>query len=87
MHCFNNTCEPGIPIDYVAGSYDLQNELSLLSFGEHNNSNPPYYVGTTEKKIALIRSGYSRFPEYKKGYFNIIYKTLLNVIIMLQNEI
>lgn len=37
MHSFQNSWAPGLKVDYVAGSYGLQNILASVSFGNKDN--------------------------------------------------
>lgn len=43
MHSYDNSWKPGIKVDYVTGSYGLQNILSTVNFGNNNNRNQLTY--------------------------------------------
>lgn len=46
MHSFSNAWQPGVSMEYVTGSYGLQNIFSSVGFGEKNSRNQVTYNHT-----------------------------------------
>ena len=84
MHSFENKWQPGFNLEYVTGSYGLQNILASVAFGEKNSRNLITYSHTES-------DGYRNHSKSKKDnlsfitQFNINEKQQLTTSILYNN--